>query len=539
METLKNLFEEKKSPSESLDDAIDNWEINQRSRLYLENKIIDFSSDWITEDYEEDFLNKQIEYHKSFNEVIKEYNSIKDDISNKSREEIENYILENNSRSIWNSHIDFLEQKIINASEILSKSYFWNSIRNNVEANIDIDWVVESVRSNKKIENFFKIFSLYYLNIIENKTSSKSELINIMNNPWLGLMLTREETFNLTKKIVVENYDFFKNFDYSFGIKIFSSDSELNIDLQNIINQIERENSLSYKKDLLIEIIRWEEWSTQRVNEILWTNINNYELLLENYTKYLIDQSIINKSELLNVFEQNNNNFNYLDFLNNYWFTENLDFTYREMIQRQLLWTRIWWENITLDQEYINENYNAIINNLEVFTKIILEVESSGRNVANNSWSSARWYFQYMTWNNGNSSRSDGKFTSIETALRRYYMEYSWNTNIPNNKLEHHNNVPSWVVDFYNRWNLDTRDLTAEQQNELFIIDLFKNNRRIENWAWGKVGINDFLWLIAIGNSWAIKKAYGIFHHTNTDNQTEQVLTRVLNKYSSELVTLE
>ena len=538
MESLRNIFEEQKNPSELLDNAIESWEINQRSRLYLESKIRDFWADWITEEHEEDFLNKQIEYHKNFNEVIRKYNWIKNEISDKSREEIDNYILENNSRSIWDSHIDYLEQKIINASEILSKSYFWNSIRNNVEENIDIDWIIESVRSNEKIESFFKIFSLYYLNIIENKTDSKSEIINIMNNPWLGLILTRNETLNLTKKIVVENYDFFKNFDYSFDIKIFSSDSPLNIDLNNIINQIERENSLSYKKDLLVDIIKWEEWSINNINEVLWTNIDNRDLLLENYTKYLIDQSIINKSQLLNIFEKNDSQFNYLDFLNNYWFTENLDFTYREMIQRQLLWTRIWWENITLDQEYINENYNAIINNLEVFTKIILEVESSGRNVANNSWSSARWYFQYMTWNNGNSSRSEGKFTSIETALRRCYMEYSWNTNIPNNTLEHHNNVPDWVVEFYNKSSLDTRELSAEQQNELFIIDLFKNNRRIQNWAWWRVGINDFLWLIAIWNSWAIKKAYGIFHHTNTDSQTEQVLSRVLNKYNSELITL-
>jgi hypothetical protein len=43
--------------------------------------------------------------------------------------------------------------------------------------------------------------------------------------------------------------------------------------------------------------------------------------------------------------------------------------------------------------------------------------------------------------------------------------------------------VPNWIVDFYNKDNLDTRDLSAQQQNDLFIIDLFNNNRTIKNSA--------------------------------------------------------
>ncbi len=537
MEFIKKYFEEELHPEEKISDAVFLWEINDKSKLFLEEKLLNLKNDWLLEDYEKEYINKQIDYHIKFNNTVDEFENNKNYISSKSKNEIKKLIDEMNSQSLSINEINFLKEKINTSKELLEDRFFWKNIRSLVEESIDVSWELESVISNDKIDKFYELFSLYYINLLESNYN-KEEISNIIKNWWKELLIWETLSEKLIQKIIVENYNSMKNFSYKIALNLSWWKIKV-INVWNTIKSLEKASSKIYKIELLEKFITWDNSKTVEINKLLWLDIDNNEELLKVYCEYLIESRIVSKSKLLSIFEENQNNFNYLDFLNNYGFTEESENTYKDMIQRELLWTRIWWQNITLDQKYINSNYRAIINNFEVFTKIILEVESSWKNASNNSWSSARWYFQYMTWNNWNNWRAQGKFSSLETALRRYYIEYSWKTNIPNNNLEHHELVPNWIVDFYNSNNLDTRDLTAQQQNDLFIIDLFNNNRTIKNSAWNRVWINDFLWLIAIWNVWWIKNAYKIFHHTSTDSLTDQVLNRVVNKYQKELVKLD
>jgi hypothetical protein len=46
---------------------------------------------------------------------------------------------------------------------------------------------------------------------------------------------------------------------------------------------------------------------------------------------------------------------------------------------------------------------------------------------------------------------------------------------MPSIEFEDNKKVPQWILDTYNNQNSDPKDLTAIQQNSLFVYDMFNN----------------------------------------------------------------
>ncbi len=531
MENNRN-FLDSQWHSEKLENFLNEWLINEESRLFLSSEIDRLNSDWNLSDEENIFLNKQVEYHNRFNNILENYNQYKQNISINWRKELQRYFDSMNSNYIEEFDLQFITNKIDNSVNFIRETNYWREIiaqlNRFIEIRTDVD---DAIVNQSNIDDFYDIFWFYYS---QSLSKNNSDIYNSENESWL--LLEENEIENIINNIFRNYRREFINLKYPIYIRLQDWET-YTINTQEIINKIGNSEEITKKLSLLDEILHNNNEALEEVRISENLRWNTREEIISEYSKKLLDDWIINTSNILEIYE-NSENFNYLEFLNNYWFTENLEFTYAQMIQRQLInETQVIWD-LEMNEEFVAQNYQNIINNFEVFTKIVLEIESNWRNVANNSWSSARWYFQYLTENSSGWWRAEWKFTSIETALRRYYLEYTWMQYIPNIRLEHSENVPEWIVDFYNWWNMDTRNLSAEQQNELFIIDLFTNNKRINSPWWQILWIDHFLWLVAVGNTDWITTAYKNFHHTASDNQTDQVFERVLNKYSGELIAL-
>ncbi len=225
-------------------------------------------------------------------------------------------------------------------------------------------------------------------------------------------------------------------------------------------------------------------------------------------------------------------------------FSETISKTYLDLFSEKVIWTvvKLEWKEIKITKNFIETHKNDILNNLLVFNKIIVWIESEWINQDNKNWSWAKWYFQYKT-NNWATDRSKAEYDSFETALRRNYRYLSWinPAKIWKEKLKKHAKVPDWIVDAYNHWHFDPKELSVIKQNNMFIIDLFENWKIIRNWKNKQYRnrIKDYMWLVWIWNLWSVEKFYNLFHHTAPDKATRRRMRFYKRKYSKELKRLD
>ncbi|MDD3646059.1 MAG: hypothetical protein PHH06_01470 [Candidatus Gracilibacteria bacterium] len=162
-------------------------------------------------------------------------------------------------------------------------------------------------------------------------------------------------------------------------------------------------------------------------------------------------------------------------------------------------------------------NRDIIIRRLSLLVNFIIEVESDRKNKSN-KWSSAKGYFQYLNGDGGD--RKKGEYSSFESGLRRAYIYYTDSINVPTTRFNN-TKVPKWVETAYNKPGYDPRDLTAEQQVSLFLIDIFNKpgtSKHIEN-------------ILINGNLWSLRRLYEDNHHTSKDRHTTPETEKRLNKY--------
>lgn len=198
-------------------------------------------------------------------------------------------------------------------------------------------------------------------------------------------------------------------------------------------------------------------------------------------------------------------NFNYLDFLNSFWLPWEL--------------TTIWFwltENIWI--KITPKNKHKIRHNLTWFIKFILKLESDWKNISNfnNSW--AEWYFQFK--NNNWWKKSSWKYNSFETWLRRLNYYYTWSFSISKKS-------PDWIQSSWkNSRKIDIKQLSAKQQTELFLADIFSRKdlkAHLEN-------------VLLNWNYWSMKKIYKIAHHTDVKWVTAVRLDWILTKLEKEQI---
>jgi len=289
----------------------------------------------------------------------------------------------------------------------------------------------------------------------------------------------------------------------------------------------------------------WWWWSFANKQEVL-DDTNRYEKLkdciqgdknkqLEVLKKDL--SSIISKKEVIW-------NINYLDFLDNKGLSDEL----KSIILN--LWSKLGLKNIEYNKK--EDFFKWFIFLLKLFTSI----ESDWENIKNNNWSSAEWYFQYLTWNSKTWYEIMLNWKYIEVPKNKFYLLkksksklYKWKKitkfNIRHKKSSYElavykakkyywDNIPSWL----NEKNKNPIDLTLEQQTILFLIDLFTKTKKVFNRNHDLKWMKDFLPLAIDWNEWWIKKIYYIFHHTNPDNATKKRIREKINLYRTTLMAL-
>jgi len=241
-------------------------------------------------------------------------------------------------------------------------------------------------------------------------------------------------------------------------------------------------------------------------------------------------------------------NINYLDYIDENWISEDN----KEIIF--YFWNKLWLENIP------EEKKEWFIKWFVFLLKLFTEIESDWENIKNNNWSSAKWYFQFLTWNWSNWyevmikwKNQDWEFHEVWKtkyyALKKSSKQiYRWRKiskfNIRHKKssyelslfrtkeyyIETKKNLPTWLENIGNKWPID---LTIDQQTTLFLVDLFTKNKKYR-WLW----IEKFLPLAIDWNEWWVKKLYYVFHHTHPDKATKERISKIINKHRTILVSL-
>ena len=279
------------------------------------------------------------------------------------------------------------------------------------------------------------------------------------------------DKFNIIKEISSELYKLRQEHEFNIMFEKTIKNKEELILLRKILN--------------LEDIYKWKEKKRS-------IPIKEKKIFREKYINRLLAEDKISRTALLIEMEKIPD-FNYLDFLRNYWLTEIIEKLWIDLVNKKL-------------KIEINENNKEIIlNNLKVFTSFIVHIESDGKNINNKEWSSWKWYFQYLfknskigyeiliEWKNYEISKYEWdeakksnnypldwvkhniqKFTEREkrssfgNAVHRT-KEYFWEEKY----------WPLWIKQIFpGTW---PRDLSAEKQTFVFLVDIFSKNWSSKN----------------------------------------------------------
>ncbi|MFK7780130.1 MAG: hypothetical protein QM490_03195 [Candidatus Gracilibacteria bacterium] len=626
-------------------------ELLQSSVDFLTKKITDFKNNGKLEKYEIDFIKEQIKYHKKLSVLKKKYTQGKNSLTHRSIREIDAVYHETEGTAISKIEINYLKGKTKKEELKLKDTLRDISYRDYIEENVNITRWPESIFEGEKVRDFYNLFTLEYLNYIENfyseedirerhnniknglvlpKKIIKGILYRLLNNNWRKLIDLnndliiniggKKERFSIKdikgeintdkiEKTRVEKEIMKAEKEKKEKIHRMQLLDEILIKINNFkgtikkigqVTPLQKNETAKIVKEKLIkyliisgtlekskissiliikngfddanfaatyEKILKENGQNKKVKKIdkeyailllenLLDNINdlnltrektvyisnNIEISVENeylFIDYLLRTGEITKDQLLQKSEKFES-FNYLNFIDRYGLSEEVENTYIQFLTRKIKNLNVYINGkvIKITPEFVQENQAIIINNLTVLNKIIVGIESDGINKDNHNGSGAKGYFQFHTAN-GASDRNEGKYNSFETALRRAYKDLSGFKYIPNQEFKNHDNVPQWIVDAYNNKNTDPKDLTASQQNSLFVIDMFNNGKKVINGMGHKKGIPDYIGLAIIGNLWSVEKFYKLFHHTAPDKATIKRIKDYSKKYTSEFTQID
>lgn len=559
------------SEREKLNELRDANEISMRSFQFLEQKLESFNDNWVLDDYEERILDDKIRYHKEFKEKRDEFKKNKNTFSNKSQLEISKLFQENEWTNIDSSSLYEIKNKIKKDSWMLKDNlFFWNSYRDKISKYIDFTDSMESVaflRWFHQFDEFYDKFVLNYINFLEENYTPES-LNELNNDSEKGLLLNKHEIEKLIFNFAMENTDLFKKLGSAIDITA-NDGNKINIKSSDILEKVDFQNKKNYANELfgLKMMDPYDLTTDENIKEFSWikSNVlsdelsvsyihfmveNNYldslnvlkyiELLSIETRKYLIENKVITKSELSLKLEELDN-YNYEDFLNTYWLTEENEALYLKAFEIKLIWKNIIFNHkkTLVTKEFIETNKEDILNNYLVLNKMIVNIESKWNNIDNIKWeSSSKWYYQYLDWNGYTSEVNWEKeiyLSSVKTWLRNLYKFYSWMDwkNVSVRKLKYNSKVPNWIITAFNEKDFDLKTLSAEKQSLIFTWDYFESIKEIN----GKIP-SDFLALASVWNTWAIKKFYLDFHHTGWKKVADIIkenMERWINKYAWEI----
>ncbi len=538
----------RKTLTEDINTSINQGKLLQSSVDFLLTKLSELSkSDNELTSNEIKMLEKQLDYHKQMLVFENDFD-IKKLLMRSNLEKSISWLLK---QMQWGSIIDTdlldleckLEQWLFNNSRDIIDDKL-NNKDNTLEwlwdwfLNFKILWDFE------KTNNLLNYFTLELLenNILvdEERTRWEDQVIySKLSVMELNKYITATITLLMSKELVFPDIIELNHWDKTIIIDLLKIKTELitkeNVRLQELEVQrlqYEKENDKIYLLWLLESQLNntisvdWKEVLVKKFS-FIW-NINNWEnkwnvkLITQFINEWLIDkQFIINlynewnitKTLLLNYLEENED-FNYVEFIEEYWLTDKVkEITLK--YSREKLW---------ISQKVSDK---IILENLTLFLLTFIMIESSWYNVKNRAWTStADWNFQYVN-NNWKFKDWEWYSWSFQTALTRveklerlksflpewFFKSRFWEFHVPNNPELEKNKKPS--------------DLSSENQTILFFLDIVENWKSIWN-----VQADDMMKLIlSERNSWALWRIYMLLHHTDPDKKTVDVYEREKNKY--------
>ncbi len=496
-----------KNSKEELKKQIDDSQSLEESKDFLNKKLEKLSKNELT--YKEQlFLENQIQEHEELKEVYDYYFEEKKLLWDKTKSSLNKLFEEYTDSVIWENNFEDIGNNLENGREK------FDFFRDKVKQNIDIKTNIESLYETENIKHFIDQFTLEYINFLDKNYEKAYEFFK--KNGFKNLLLDDKELNYILYNIVSDFIDKKSEFNNQIEFNIKGNKTTIINILDYRINIISKRNIEKQKEEirknkkeklnLWLLLINWnfEDKDIKRIKSILSTDIEDYDDLKIKYIKdVLLKEQLITKERLLLLMENENKNFNYLDFLENFHLTNKVEKVALDLIESK--WIEI-------------KDKEVILNNLRSFLMFFIDMESDGYNVENfnNSW--AEWYFQFK-WNNGDFKSA---YSSFETALRRtskYYTNSFW--------IKKWN--PDWVLKAWeNRGEFTPIQLSAEEQTILFLCDIFNRNNSEVKAHLENILIN---W-----NQWSIKQLYKEEHHTNvvwnTHTRLESKMHTILEKYN-------
>ncbi len=433
----------------------------------LSSKLSEYREDYL-EDSEIYTLIRQIDYHIKLKKLKDEFEENRHKISKKWQKHLDklfsDYQYQFLSIDEESAIIRELEKQEKRINPELEQSY-----RSYIESNII---ALNSILELKYYNEFLDIFTIEYISFYEQKYWIKG--------------LHKMHSFLIEGKSKI--------------IPLFEEDITM------VLGQTEKRMSEKIWESFDFKI--WFNAIKREINSDWNNNVKTIE----------VERRITNN----NILERKESEewFSYNEFLEKYWLSKNALEVWIDLIRKRL----------KMDINKLEQDEREkVINNLTMFIAFITEVESNWKNVRNDGlWKEyyVEWYFQYKTKNKP-WEREAGDFNSVEVALRRTYMYFTWEKYPPIMSFNHEL-TPEWLEKAYNNIEYDLLDMNAENQTIMFMADIFYR-------SWTGEHLKNILF------SWeydGMRKIYEDYHHTKVDiNQSERI-GGILGKWWEKLSSL-
>ena len=434
---------------------------------YLEKMLSSFSEDYIR-DEERTILNRQINYHIALNRLKIQFEQNRQQISTKWQRDLEKLFSDYQYQTLWIDQETIIRLKLNEHEERINPESE-NSYISYIKSNIT---VLSSILELKYFDQFLDIFTIEYINFFEGKYWIKElhRIHSLLKEGKGKIIPLFEEDITIILRQTERRMSEEVLEDFDFKIRFNAIKGEINSDWNNNVKTIEVERRITNNN--ILERKESEEW------------------------------------------------FSYNEFLEKYWLSKNALEVWIDLIRKRL---KIDISKLEQDER------EKVINNLTMFIAFITEVESNWENIRNDGlWKEyyVEWYFQYKTKNNP-WEREAQKFNSLEVALRRTYMYYTWE-NFPPTMSFDHSLAPNWLKKAYNNIEYDLLDMNAENQTIMFMADIFYRE-------WTTEYLKNILF------NWernGMRKIYEDYHHTKIDIDGSQRIVSILDNWWEKLKPL-
>lgn len=353
------------------------------------------------------------------------------------------------------------------------------SVRDFVEKHVDVIGVFESVYASDEIEDFFELFTIEYINFLEERNLTIDTKANNLN---LSKFELRDILKRLNKIINIDK-------DIKFTIQD-DSWAPFEINKSFVLNNM---NIGIIERSWTINIKKSKEWS-EKVNIVKHTK---------------------NMAEVKEIIE-----------------TDNMRNLLSDLIDFRLLNRRVHVKNnskVEIKEGIPEDDRKIMIDNLINFFLFVIDVESDWRSlVKNTQWSTWAWLAQILsTWVCKDwTLQSDWKckdWERLTSAMETYLNRLILLSNKFKNKKSY-----SYIKDLIPNSRINYKsdkkftDYNAEDQIKILIASTFaywklerKNNPSEKNSI--KNDAYTHLVLIALWNAWSMQKIYTGFHHTKPE----------------------